>query len=58
VNPGDESVIPVPSWSTYALMTKLADGEPVFVTCPQNNGFGRCRGHRCGDHAEDEVAGS
>ena len=39
VNPGDELVIPVPSWSAYALMTKLADGEPVFVTCPQNNGF-------------------
>jgi aspartate aminotransferase len=39
VNPGDESVIPVPSWSAYALMTKLADGNPVFVNCPQNNGF-------------------
>ena len=39
VNPGDEAVIPVPSWSAYALMTKLCDGEPVFVTCPQNNGF-------------------
>ena len=39
VNPGDEAVIPVPSWSAYALMTKLFDGEPVFVTCPQNNGF-------------------
>jgi aspartate aminotransferase len=39
VNPGDEAVIPVPSWSAYALMTKLADGEPVYVTCPQNNGF-------------------
>ena len=39
LNPGDESVIPVPSWSAYALMTKLFDGEPVFVTCPQNNGF-------------------
>jgi aspartate aminotransferase len=39
VNPGDQAVIPVPSWSAYELMTKLADGEPVFVTCPQNNGF-------------------
>ena len=29
----------MPSWSAYALMTKLCDGEPVFVTCPQNNGF-------------------
>jgi aspartate aminotransferase len=39
LNQGDEAVIPVPSWSAYALMTKLFDGEPVFVTCPQNNGF-------------------
>jgi aspartate aminotransferase len=39
VNKGDEAVIPVPSWSAYELMTKLCDGEPVFVTCPQNNGF-------------------
>ena len=39
VDPGDETVIPVPSWSAYALMTKLMGGEPVFVNCPQNNGF-------------------
>jgi aspartate aminotransferase len=39
VDPGDEAIIPVPSWSAYALMTKLFGGEPVFVTCPQNNGF-------------------
>ncbi|HLY91180.1 MAG TPA: pyridoxal phosphate-dependent aminotransferase [Acetobacteraceae bacterium] len=39
LNQGDEAVIPVPSWSAYALMTKLFDGEPVLVTCPQNNGF-------------------
>jgi aspartate aminotransferase len=39
LNPGDEAVILVPSWSAYALMTKLFDGEPVYVTCPQNNGF-------------------
>jgi aspartate aminotransferase len=39
LNQGDEAVIPVPSWSAYALMTKLFDGEPVFVNCPQNNGF-------------------
>jgi aspartate aminotransferase len=39
IDPGDEAVIPVPSWSAYALMTKLMGGEPVFVTCPQNNGF-------------------
>ncbi|MBN8874415.1 MAG: pyridoxal phosphate-dependent aminotransferase [Rhodospirillales bacterium] len=39
VDPGDEVVIPVPSWSAYAQMTKIAEGEPVLVPCPQNNGF-------------------
>jgi aspartate aminotransferase len=39
VDPGDEVVIPVPSWIAYAQMTTIAEGTPVFVTCPQNNGF-------------------
>jgi aspartate aminotransferase len=39
VDPGDEVVIPVPSWVAYSLMTKMADGVPVLVPCPQNNGF-------------------
>jgi aspartate aminotransferase len=39
VDPDDEVVIPTPSWIAYALMTKLAGGMPVFVPCPQNNGF-------------------
>ncbi len=39
VDPGDEVVIPVPSWNAYPLMTRLLDGRPVFVACPQNNGF-------------------
>ncbi|HJS87366.1 MAG TPA: pyridoxal phosphate-dependent aminotransferase [Acetobacteraceae bacterium] len=39
VDPGDEVVIPVPSWNAYPLMTRLLDGVPVFVPCPQNNGF-------------------
>ncbi len=39
VDPGDEVVIPVPSWNAYPLMTRLLDGEPVLVACPQNNGF-------------------
>ncbi len=39
VDPGDEVVIPVPSWNAYPLMTQLLDGRPVFVACPQNNGF-------------------
>jgi aspartate aminotransferase len=39
VDPGDEVVIPVPSWIAYAQMTQLCEGQPVFVNCPQNNGF-------------------
>ena len=39
VDPGDEVIIPTPSWIAYALMTRLMGGEPVFVPCPQNNGF-------------------
>jgi aspartate aminotransferase len=39
VDPGDEVIIPTPTWIAYALMTKLMGGEPVFVPCPQNNGF-------------------
>jgi aspartate aminotransferase len=39
LDPGDEVVIPTPFWSSYADMTKLAGGTPVYVPCPQNNGF-------------------
>ncbi len=39
VNEGDEVVIPVPCWFAYTLMTRLVGGEPVLVSCPQNNGF-------------------
>ncbi len=39
VDPGDEVVIPVPSWIAYAQMAQLCEGVPVLVNCPQNNGF-------------------
>jgi len=39
VDPGDEIVVPVPAWSAYADIGKLAGGVPVLVPCPQNNGF-------------------
>ncbi|MEX2644223.1 MAG: pyridoxal phosphate-dependent aminotransferase [Acetobacterales bacterium] len=39
VAPGDEVVIPAPYWVSYPDMVLLAEGEPVFVTCPQNNSF-------------------
>ena len=36
---GDEVVIPSPYWGAYGLMAQVAGAEPVYVTCPQNNGF-------------------
>jgi aspartate aminotransferase len=36
---GDEVVIPAPYWVSYPEMVLLADGAPVPVSCPQNNGF-------------------
>lgn len=39
LDPGDEAVIPAPYWSAYPLMVRLIGGEPVFVACPENNGF-------------------
>ncbi len=36
---GDEVVIPAPYWAAYPLVAKVIGGEPVFVSCPQNNGF-------------------
>ncbi len=39
LDPGDEVVIPVPSWNAYTLMTRFMQAEPVLVPCPQNNGF-------------------
>ncbi len=58
VNPADEVVIPVPPWSAYALMTKLFGGEPVFVDVSAEQRLqATSRGHRCGDHPEDQMAG-
>jgi aspartate aminotransferase len=39
VDEGDEVVVPAPYWGAYPLMTKLLGAKPVFVNCPQNNGF-------------------
>jgi len=39
IDPGDEVVVPAPYWGAYPLMTQLVGGDPVIVTCPQNNGF-------------------
>ncbi|MEM9343743.1 MAG: pyridoxal phosphate-dependent aminotransferase [Pseudomonadota bacterium] len=37
--PGDEVVIPTPSWVSYADMVRLAEGEPVIVPCSADEGF-------------------
>ncbi|WP_435171068.1 pyridoxal phosphate-dependent aminotransferase [Falsirhodobacter sp. 1013] len=39
INPGDEVVIPSPSWISYADIVRFAGGVPVAVDCPQENGF-------------------
>jgi len=39
LNKDDEVVIPSPCWVSYPDIVTLADGKPVLVPCPQNNGF-------------------
>ena len=37
--PGDEVILPAPYWGAYEDLVRLAAGEPVPVSCPQQNGF-------------------
>ncbi|QGY27752.1 pyridoxal phosphate-dependent aminotransferase [Pantoea cypripedii] len=39
INPGDEVVIPTPSWISYVDIVKFAGGIPVPLPCAQENGF-------------------
>ncbi len=39
INPGDEVVIPTPSWISYADIVKFAGGTPVPVACHEAHGF-------------------
>ena len=39
LNPGDEVIIPAPYWVSYPDMVELAEGTPVFVSCPAEQGF-------------------
>lgn len=39
LNPGDEVIIPAPYWVSYPDIVLLAEGTPVFVECPAENGF-------------------
>ena len=39
LDPGDEVVIPAPFFGAYPLIVELAGGVPVYVDCPQSQGF-------------------
>lgn len=39
VNAGDEVIIPAPYWVSYPSMVNLAEGKPVFVSCPKETNF-------------------
>jgi aspartate aminotransferase len=39
LDPGDEVLIPAPSWVAYAYMTEFAEGVPVWVPTRAENGF-------------------
>jgi len=39
LEPGDEVVVPVPYYVSYADITKLAEGCPVFAPCRAEDGF-------------------
>jgi aspartate aminotransferase len=39
LDPGDEVIIPTPYWVSYPDITLLAEGTPVIVDCPAENGF-------------------
>jgi aspartate aminotransferase len=39
VEAGDEVIVPTPYWVSYPDIVLLADGQPVFVPCPPENGF-------------------
>jgi aspartate aminotransferase len=38
-DPGDQVVIPTPSWVSYADQARLCGAEPVFVPCQSEHGF-------------------
>ena len=39
VTAGDEVILPAPYYVSYPDMVQLAGGTPVFVDCPEENGF-------------------
>ncbi len=39
IDPGDEVIIPAPAWAGYEQTVQFAGGIPVFIKCPQSDGF-------------------
>jgi len=39
VDPGDEVILPSPTYSTHVNQVRLASGTPVFVPCVEKEGF-------------------
>lgn len=39
LNPGDEVIVPTPSWTSYADIIQLCGGVPVLVPCDDQAGF-------------------
>jgi aspartate aminotransferase len=39
INEGDEVIIPVPCWTSYIDIVKIAGGTPVIVECSPESGF-------------------
>ena len=39
INPGDEVIVPVPYWVSYAEIIKMAEGVPVFIDTSIKNDF-------------------
>jgi aspartate aminotransferase len=39
LDPGDEVLVPLPYWVSYPEQVRLAQAEPVFVPCLQEDGF-------------------
>lgn len=39
LNPGDEVILPVPYWVSFAEQIRMAEGEPVFVQGKEEDGF-------------------
>jgi len=39
LNPGDEVIVDKPCWVSYPEMVRMAEGRPVFLNCPESQGF-------------------